>query len=112
MIFTLLVVAALALYGASDLGGTALFLGVASILVLVALVGLLVMKQFGMRLARFLPSRLRSPYDRFHQGALGSFGQLPLLLFISFLTWFTEVGRLYFVIQSLDLSVTVSFSLS
>ena len=111
MIFILLVVAALALYGASDLGGTALFLGIASMLVLVGVVGLLVMKQFGMRLARFLPSSLRSHYDRFHEGVLGSFGQLPLLLLISFLTWSTEVGRLYFVIQSLDLSVTVSFSL-
>ena len=111
MIFILLVVAALALYGTSDLGGTALFLGIASILVLLGVVGLFVMKQFGTRLARFLPSRLRNSYDRFHQGVLGSFDKLPILLFVSFLTWFTEVGRLYFVIQSLDLSVTVSFSL-
>jgi len=111
MIFILLVVAALALYGASDLGGTALFLGIAFTLVLAGVVGLLVMKQFGTRLARFLPSRLRNSYNRFQQGVLGSFGQLPLLLFISFLTWFTEVGRLYFVIQALDLSMTVSFSL-
>ena len=111
MIFLLLVAAVLTLYGASDLGGTALFLVIAFLLVLVAMASLLVMKQFGERLARFLPSRLRSSYDRFHQGALGSFGQLPLLLFISFLTWFTEVGRLYFVIQALDLTATVSFSL-
>ncbi len=111
MIFILLVVAALALYGASDLGGTILFLVIAFLLVLASVAGLFVMKQFGMRLARFLPARLRSSYDRFHQGALGSFEQLPLLLFISFLIWFTEVGRLLFVIQALDLSVTVSLSL-
>jgi uncharacterized protein (TIRG00374 family) len=89
----------------------ALFLGIASLLVLVAVVGLLAMKQFGRRLARFLPARLRSSYDLFHQGALGSFRQLPILLAISLLTWFTEVGRLFFVIQALDLSTTVSISL-
>jgi hypothetical protein len=111
IIFILLVVASLALYGAGNGGGMALFLGIASLLVLVVLVGLLAMRQFGMRLARFLPARLKSSYDRFHQGALGSFRQLPLLLIISSLTWFTEVGRLFFIVQSLDLSVTVSFSL-
>lgn len=111
MVFALLVVASLAFYGAGGLGGMALFLGVASLLVLVGVAGLLVMRQFGMRLARFLPARLKSSYDRFHQGALGSFGQLPLLLLISCLAWFTEVGRLFLVIQSLDLSATVSFSL-
>ena len=110
-IFILLVVASLAFYGAGDLGGMALFLGIASLLVLVGVAGLLVMKQFGMRLSRFLPARLKSSYDRFHQGALGSLGHLPLLLAISVLTWLTEVGRLYFVIQALDLSEPVSFSL-
>jgi uncharacterized protein (TIRG00374 family) len=110
-IFILLVVASLAFYGVGNLGGMALFLGIASLLVLAGVAGLFVMKQFGMRLSRFLPTRLKSSYDRFHQGALGSLGQLPLLLVISMLTWFTEVGRLYFVIQALDLSVTVSFSL-
>ena len=111
MIFALLVAATLALYGAGDLSGAALFLGVASLLALVGVAALLIMRQFGMRLARFLPARFKASYDRFHQGALGSFRQLPLLLFVSFLTWFTEIGRLYFVIQALDLSVTVSFSL-
>jgi hypothetical protein len=111
MIFILIVAAALALYGVSDLGGTALFLVIASLLVLASVAVLFVMKQFGMRLARFLPARIRTSYDRFHQGALGSFRHLPLLLFISFLTWFTEVGRLYFVMQALDISVAVSFSL-
>ena len=112
-IFILLVLASLAFYGVGDVGvgGMALFLGIASLLVLVAVAGLFVMKQFGMRLSHFLPARLKSSYGRFHQGALGSFGQLPLLLVISLLAWFTEVGRLFFVIQALDLSVTVSFSL-
>ena len=110
-IFVLLVVAALALSWVGDLSGTALFLGIASLLVLVGVAGILVMKRFGMRLARLLPNRFREAYVRFHEGAMGSFRQLPLLLFISLLTWLTEVGRLYFVIQSLDLTSTASFSL-
>ena len=110
-IFVLLAVAALALSWVGDLSGTALFLGVASLLVLVGVAGMLVMKRFGMRLARLLPQRFRDPYVRFHEGAMGSFRQMPLLLFISVLTWLTEVGRLYFVIQSLDLTGTASFSL-
>ena len=110
-IFVLLAVAALALSWVGDLSGAALFLGIASLLVLVGVAGLLVMKWFGMRLSRLLPARFRDPYVRFHQGAMGSFRQMPLLLFISVLTWLTEVGRLFFVIQSLDLSGTASFSL-
>ena len=110
-IFILLVVASLALYGANGLSTMALFLGIASLLVLAGIVGLLVMRQFGMRLSSLLPVRFKISYDRFHQGALGSFGQLPILLVISILTWLTEVGRLFFVIQALDISVTVIFSL-
>ncbi|MBF8266732.1 MAG: hypothetical protein HW388_240 [Dehalococcoidia bacterium] len=110
-VFVLLVVASLALFGAGDMGRFGLFLGGALLLVLIGVAGLLAMKQFGTRLARLLPARLKSSYDRFHQGALGSFGQLPLLLVISLLTWFTEVGRLFFVIQALGLSEATGFPL-
>ena len=111
MIFILLFVASMAFYGLGDLGGILLFLGVALLLVLVGVVGLLVMKKFGMRLSSVLPNRLKDSYYLFHQGALGSFGQLPVLLIVSLLTWFTEVGRLFFIIQALGLSVPVSFAL-
>ncbi|MBI2856161.1 MAG: flippase-like domain-containing protein [Chloroflexi bacterium] len=111
IVFVLLVIASLALYGGQDLGSLGLFLGIAFLLVFVGVVGLLAMRQFGMRLANLLPARLKSAYGRFHQGAMGGLRNLPLLLVISALTWFTEVGRLFFVIQSLDLSVSVSFSL-
>jgi uncharacterized protein (TIRG00374 family) len=110
-IFVLLVVASLALYGGGDLGKLGLFLGIGLLLALVGVVWLLAMRQFGMHLSRLLPARLKSPYERFHQGALGSFRHLPILLLVSLLTWFTEVGRLFFVIQALDLSGTTSFSL-
>ena len=110
-VFVLLVVASLALYGGGDMGRLGLFLGIALLLALVGVVGLLVMRQFGMHLSRLLPERLKSSYERFHQGALGSFGRLPILLPVSMLTWLTEVGRLFFVIQALDLSGTTSLSL-
>lgn len=111
MVFLLLVLASVAFYGGGNLGGMTLFLGVGFALVLLGVAGLLVMRQFGTRLAILLPARLRTSYDRFHQGAMGSFGHLPLLLVLSVLVWFTEVGRLYFVIQALDMSTSVSFSL-
>lgn len=111
MIFVLLFVASIAFYGLGNSGGVLLFLGVALLLVLVGVVGLLVMKKFGMRLSRVLPSRLKNSYYLFHQGVLGSFGQLPVLLIVSLLTWLTEVGRLFFIIQALGLSVPVSLAL-
>ena len=111
IVFVLLMIASLALYGGQDPGRLGLFIGLAFLLVLVGVAGLLAMKQFGMRLANLLPVRLKSAYVRFHQGTMGSFRNLPLLMAITALTWFTEVGRLFFVIQSLDLSVGVSFAL-
>lgn len=111
MIFVLIALAALTFYGATDMGNIALFLVFAFLLVLIGVAGLLIMKQFGARLAWFLPTRLKNHYDRFHEGVMRSFARLPVLLFISSLIWFTEIGRLYFVVQSLDLSMTVSLSL-
>lgn len=111
MIFLLIALAALAFYGASDTGNISAFLVIAFLLVFVGLTGLLIMKHFGTRIARFLPTQLKNHYDRFHEGAMGSFERLPTLFLISSLIWFTEIGRLYFVVQSLDLSMTVSLSL-
>ena len=111
MVFLLLVMAGLAVYSSGDVGGIALFLGIAALLVVIGLGMLVAMKQFGSHLARFLPSRFRESYDRFHQGTMESFRQLPILFILSLLVWFTEVGRLFFVIQALDLSADVTFSL-
>ena len=111
MVFLLLVMAGLAVYSGGDVGGIPLFLGVAALLVFIGLGMLAAMRQFGRNIARFLPSRFREPYDRFHQGTMESFKQLPLLFLLSLLVWLTEVGRLFFVIQALDLSVDVTFSL-
>ncbi len=111
MVFILLVLAASAVYSGGNVSGIPLFLGIAAVLVFVGLGMLVAMKQFGMHLARFLPVRFRETYDRFHQGTMESFKQLPILFVLSLLVWFTEVGRLYFVIQALDLSGDVTFAL-
>lgn len=111
MVFILLVLAAFAVYSGGNVSGIPLFLGIAAVLVFIGLGMLVAMKQFGGRLAMLLPSRFRETYDRFHQGTMESFKQLPVLFVLSVLVWFTEVGRLYFVIQALDLSQTVTFSL-
>ena len=111
VIFLLIALSALAFYGATDMGNISVFLAIAFLLVLVGLAGLLIMKHLGSRMARFLPTQLKNHYDRFHEGAMGSFERLPVLFLISSLIWFTEIGRLYFVVQSLDLSMTVNLSL-
>ena len=72
--------------------------------------GLLVaMRLFGLRLARQLPSALERIYGQFHQGSLGSIRarNLPLLAALSVIGWVLEAGRLYFVVQALDLSLSI-----
>jgi uncharacterized protein (TIRG00374 family) len=66
---------------------------------------IVLMRGLGGRLARFLPGRLEEAYHRFHQGTLGSFKQLPVLVLLGLVGWILEIGRLFFVIQALDLSV-------
>ena len=72
---------------------------------------LVVMRGYGPRLARFLPDRLERAYRRFHDGALGSFGELRLPFLLSFIGWILEVGRLYFVVQALGFDVSLSLIL-
>lgn len=65
----------------------------------------LVMKLYGTRLAQRLSPGVQMAYQRFQQGALGGFKQLPFLVMLGLAGWLLEMARLYFVIQSLDLSV-------
>ena len=67
---------------------------------------LLAMRRYGVRLARFLPHRLESAYRRFHQGTLGSLRQIPLIFAVGLIGWLLEVGRLYFVVLALDMTIT------
>lgn len=83
----------------------------ASALAVLALVALLAMRLYGLRIARLLPQRMQAAYQRFQEGTLGSFRRLPLLVLVSALIWFLEAGRLYFVIKALGLEISLAMVL-
>lgn len=68
---------------------------------------LAIMKGYGTKLARLLPRKVNQGYDHFHKGVLRSLRQLPLLIVLSLAGWILEVGRIYFVVQALDISVWI-----
>ena len=83
-----------------------LFLVVAALGLLGAIVaGLLSMAVLQRWIVPLLPQRLASIYHRFHDGTMGSFGRLDRVYGLGVLGWLMEVGRLYFVIKALGLSV-------
>jgi uncharacterized protein (TIRG00374 family) len=75
------------------------------IVVVLLLVALVVMRNFGRRVmaALPLPHRIVDFYDRFEEGVFGSVGArgLPLLGVLTVMIWMTEALRLYFVIRAL-----------
>jgi uncharacterized protein (TIRG00374 family) len=103
VVVILLVVAALAFWQGVA-GGAAIIILVAGLAMLVAVVALVVvMWRFGSRLERHLPSRLRSLYRPFHEGTLGSFRQVPVLLLLTVVIWLLEAGRYLMVSYALGL---------
>lgn len=68
----------------------------------------LMMKIYGERAARWLPARVKSAYDRFRQGALGSFRQLPAVMALGVAGWIFEMGRLYMVLMALGLDASLA----
>ena len=107
VLFVLLAIAALGVLG-GVYSGTALGvveIGFGLTLVLMIMIG--VMIRFRQTILRFVPQRFRPAYHRFEAGTLGSFRQIPLIVFISILVWMLETGRLLFVVQSLGLSVAL-----
>lgn len=107
VVFVIMGGAAMGLFVQPGEGPTWLFLGIALALLLGMVVLLLLMVLFRSRFARLLPSRLEAAYDRFHQGTLGSFRRVPLVVVLGFLGWLAEVGRLYFVTQALGIPLGV-----
>lgn len=87
--------------------------GVAVVVVL--LVALVVMRNFGRRVmsALPLPQRVVEFYDRFEEGVFSSVGLrgLPLLGLLTIVIWTTEALRLYFVVRALGFGgVDLGFS--
>jgi len=103
VVVILLVVAALAFWQGVAGGAATIILvgGLAMLAVMVAVV--VVMWRFGDRLEKRLPSRLRSLYRPFHEGTLGSFRQVPVLLVLTVVIWLLEAGRYLMVSYALGL---------
>ena len=68
---------------------------------------LMAMKRYGHRLARLLPSKLEEGYAQFQQGALSSLKQLPAVFALGVASWLLEAGRLYFVINALEMTISL-----
>jgi glycosyltransferase 2 family protein len=66
---------------------------------------LVVLRSHGQRLTRYLPERLRDLYERFHEGSTGAMRPLVLAEVgaVTAAIWLLEGGRIFFVIQSLNL---------
>ena len=82
------------------------------LVVTAALLGLIVSGLVSMVLARRwvvsrLPARVATTYYHFHDGTMGSFGRMRLVFALGVLGWLAEVGRLFFVVQALGVSVAV-----
>ena len=86
------------------------------VLVAVALLGAVAGALLAMRLTRRwvapkLPARIERVYHRFHEGTMGSFDRLPLVLGLGLAGWMCEVGRLFFVVKALGASVALGLVL-
>jgi uncharacterized protein (TIRG00374 family) len=71
--------------------------------VLTALI--LAMRLYGERVGRWLPARIGSLWDRFHEGSIGALDRrsLPVIIVLTGVIWLLEGARLYFVIRALGL---------
>jgi glycosyltransferase 2 family protein len=69
------------------------------------LVVVIVLRQMGAHLTRFLPRRVGVLWDRFHEGSTGALTvrSVPVIIGITLVIWILEGARLYFVIRALDL---------
>ena len=73
--------------------------------------GLLVMRLTHRWVAPKLPGRIERIYHRFHDGTMGSFDRLPFVFGLGLLGWMCEVGRLFFVVKALGVSVALGLVL-
>jgi uncharacterized protein (TIRG00374 family) len=80
----------------------------ASVGAVLVMVGLLVMRRYGMAVARLLPMALGHAYGQFHRGVLDALGrrQMPLLFTLTGLGWLLAVARWYFVVAALGASLS------
>ena len=108
LVFGFLGAAVLFAAATGELGSFAKFLAIAFGLMVVAALVLLFMRRFGLRVASRFPKRIQEAYQGFHQGALLSLRQLPLVSALGLAAWACEVARLYFVVQALGFTLPFS----
>lgn len=106
-VLLLVLIAAIWIAAAEDVGvpGAVLLAAVALVSVLIA--GLLVMHRFGERVASKLPYRLRDAYINFQTTTLSSFRSraLPPQILLGIVGWLLEIARFYFVTEALGIDV-------
>jgi len=107
LVLGLLVVGAIGLLVTGEVTLPIYVIGAAAAVSAVTLLGLIVMRNYGDRLAHRLPDRIEEFYRPIQVGALGSFKarQLPLQFLLGGIGWALEIGRVYFVAESLGLDI-------
>lgn len=80
-------------------------LSIAFLMTSLLIVVLVVMRFSRNFIQRRLPSKIKQFYIQFQKGALGSFKNVYMLIFLSCIGWFLEILRLYFVVVALGFEV-------
>ena len=104
----LLLVTATVVLLATGVGTSWVFVAIAAAMMLVLAAVLIAMKVLRSRVPKFIPKKLHEAYHRFHEGTVGSFGQLPLVTVLGLLGWLAEVARLFLVAEALGFDLEVS----
>ncbi|MDP6130405.1 MAG: flippase-like domain-containing protein [Dehalococcoidia bacterium] len=105
-ILVVLMLAAAVPFLVSDTGRAAwAVLGLAVVLVFLLAFVLAAMTWAREWTLRKLPDRLSEHYRRFQEGTMGSFRRVLPATVLGLLGWLAEVGRLYLVVQALDLDL-------
>jgi uncharacterized membrane protein YbhN (UPF0104 family) len=79
---------------------------VGALIIIVAVAGLFAVARLNADLRPIIPARFVHFYDNIRDGTVGSFGSYPALIGLTILAWLAEVGRLFFVTQSLGVQLS------
>lgn len=71
----------------------------------VLLIGLAVLYRYGERLMTSFPASVQAVYAKFAHGTFSSLKGIPILGLLTVLAWGAEAGRLYFVMESLQVGL-------
>jgi len=107
VVFLLLMVTMFGLLGGENMVVAAAVFGAGTIMLAVIAILLLVVGRFGGIVERRLPARVKSVYNLFREGTLGSFERLPLLGSLSVAIWLLEAGRLLLISYALGIPIGI-----